>query len=193
MAERREDSLKKTQDPAEIVAAFLHHKEDLLKKIYQENFHPVLHFVLNNNGTEDDARDIYQEAFVAVWNNIRKGQYQPREGISIAAYLHRIAQNKWLDKLRSVQFKRTERLAEETIELAEEDSNTEQEDRIRQVREQFVQLGEQCRDLLTGFYYQKASLRSLAEQRGWTEATARNNKYRCMEKLKALLTKKPIS
>jgi DNA-directed RNA polymerase specialized sigma24 family protein len=32
-------------------------------------------------------------------------------------------------------------------------------------------------------------LKEIAKDMGWTEATAKNNKYRCMEKLRSMINK----
>ncbi|RYD82846.1 MAG: sigma-70 family RNA polymerase sigma factor [Sphingobacteriales bacterium] len=68
-----------------------------------------------------------------------------------------------------------------------EDEPAEETKDIAQVAENFKKLGANCRQLLTDFYFKKESLRTIAANFKWTEATAKNNKYRCIEKLKILL------
>jgi|WetSurMetagenome_2_1015567.scaffolds.fasta_scaffold192030_2 RNA polymerase sigma factor (sigma-70 family) len=48
-------------------------------------------------GTREEAEDILQEVFVAVWNS--RGTYDPAKG-SMATWLHRITTNKCLEKHR---------------------------------------------------------------------------------------------
>ncbi|HEY0040609.1 MAG TPA: hypothetical protein VGB71_08105, partial [Flavisolibacter sp.] len=55
------------------------------------------------------------------------------------------------------------------------------------VRENFTKLGNNCRELLNRFYFQKESLRTIALAFQWTEATAKNNKYRCLQQLRELI------
>lgn len=55
------------------------------------------------------AKDIYQEAFLAVWQNIKKGAFQPRNESALQGYLFQIAKNKWTDELRSARYKKTQR------------------------------------------------------------------------------------
>ena len=45
--------------------------EKVLQYIYVSNYPRIEQYVLGNNGTADDARDIYQEAFLAVWRNVQ--------------------------------------------------------------------------------------------------------------------------
>ena len=41
-----------------------------IEAIYRLNYQMIQTFVLNNNGSADDARDIFQEAMVVLYENI---------------------------------------------------------------------------------------------------------------------------
>ncbi len=51
----------------------------------------------------------------------------------------------------------------------------------------FKLLGNPCKQLLTTFYFEKKSLREIADELQIEENTARNKKYRCMEKLREMV------
>ena len=55
---------------------------------------------------------------------------------------------------------------------------------IEQVKSGYLSMGDQCKELLKRFYFRKESLREIAAFFSWTEATAKNNKYRCLQKLR---------
>ena len=42
-----------------------------IEAIYKENFNMVQAFILNNNGTYDDARDIFQEAMITLYEKAK--------------------------------------------------------------------------------------------------------------------------
>ncbi len=50
----------------------------------------------------------------------------------------------------------------------------------------FAQLGERCQEILRRFYYEKQSMKEIAEVFQLTEASAKNEKYRCMQRLNKL-------
>ena len=50
----------------------------------------------------------------------------------------------------------------------------------------FKKLGKECKELLEVFYFEKKSLREIAAQFNIGEASARNKKYRCIQKLRSL-------
>ena len=68
-------------------------------------------------------------------------------------------------------------------ETLEENDN---ENRFRKLEEHFNQLGEKCKAILHQFYYKKSSMKEIAALFNYEEKTAKNEKYRCMKKLRAL-------
>ena len=164
--------------------------ERALKDLYVANYKKVERFVKDNSGSEEDARDIYQEAFIAMWRNIQLNKFNPVTENSIEAYLFQIAKYKWLDHLRSSAVKKTTTLSDHYENMMTfEELNDNDVQLLTVIKEKFKQLGSSCRDLLTRFYYRKQSLKKIAAALDWTEATAKNNKYRCMERLRALIKK----
>ncbi len=159
-----------------------------LQRLYVSGYPAAERYVLKNNGTSDHAKDIFQEAFIATWRNIKLGKFIPEHENAFAAYLLRVVRNKWIDHLRSAQHKKSVALHEMIIDQKEEELPLpDQDEKLDRIRERFEQLGDTCRQLLTRFYYKKESLKTISEWFGWTEATARNNKYRCIERLRASL------
>jgi RNA polymerase sigma factor (sigma-70 family) len=167
--------------------AFKANDEVTLRTFYEDNYDKTEKYILNNSGTIEHAKDIYQEAFIAVWRNIQLDKFYPENEQSLAGYLYRIAKNKWLDHLRSGHHKKTMPLADSAEDITDELSSPEDEKYITDVKKQFGQLGKNCQEILTSFYYRKESLRTIAQKLEWTEATARNNKYRCLQRLRELL------
>jgi RNA polymerase sigma factor (sigma-70 family) len=163
--------------------------EGALKRLYQDHYATIEKYVLNNNGTTEDAKDIYQEAFIATWRNIQMDKFYPENENALGGYIYRIAKNKWLDHLRSGHYKKITRINDSTDDLPEDLLPEEDIEYITEVKNKFKHLGENCREVLTRFYYKKESMRVIAEKFEWTEATAKNNKYRCLQRLRELLKK----
>ena len=161
-----------------------------LKSFYIANYRKTQTLVLNNSGTEEDAKDVYQEAFIVVWNNIKNNKFIPLNETAIEGYLFSIGKNKWMDILRSTRFKKTNNTINETL-LNEEVNEIYQEDifdlKLKSTMNAFKNLGEPCKELLTNYYFEKKSLKDIAQILNIEETTARNKKYRCMEKLRSLV------
>lgn len=183
----RQDTLQLHISQVEQVNAIKANDPKTLKALYEDNFAKIENYIVENNGTSEQAKDIYQEAFIALWRNIQLDRFIPGNATALGGYLYKIAKNKWLDHLRSSHYKNTRPLNDgfenENIELLPEEESR----YITEIRHQFTQLGANCKEVLTKFYYEKEPLKQIARKFDWTEATARNNKYRCLQRLRELL------
>ena len=165
-------------------------EESILKALYLMHFETVRRYVLQNNGSSDDASDVYQEAFIAVWRNVQLDRFVPQDEHEFAAYLIRVAKNKWIDELRKAKNRRWVSMDGEFDRDAVLPTEVDETDvYVDVVKKQYRHLGERCRELLGRFYFRKESLRKIAEAFGWTEASAKNNKYRCLKQLRELVVK----
>ncbi len=165
-----------------------------LQRFYTANYPKIEALILSNNGTKDHAKDTYQDAFITVWTHVKNDTFIPQNESALEGYLYQIAKNKWMDVLRSSQFKKTNVIQNDLAlesKLDESQDEQQQEDlfkqKLTQTMNAFHVLGEPCKSLLKTFYFEKKSLRDIAETLQIEEATARNKKYRCMEKLREMV------
>ena len=167
--------------------------ERILKSLYQANYRKVEALVLKNNGTIEHAKDIYQEAFIAVWRNVKENKFVPQQESALHGYLYTISKNKWMDVLRSSQYKKTVMASKfENFDVADTNSSQKSDDilkenRLQGIMDVFKQMKDPCKQLLSTFYFEKKSLREIADDLQIEENTARNKKYRCMEKLREMV------
>lgn len=177
-----------TQDFLQVVKSG---DEKVLKKLYAGLYGRVEQYVRNNSGTGEDAKDIYQEAFLAVWRNISLGRFAPGDENAFSAYLFQVAKFKWIDRLRAIKGKQVVDINEEQLgERLPDPATDEEEDYMNLVRSELTRLGSQCRELLNRFYFRQQSLREIATHFSWTEASAKNNKYRCLQQLRNFVRQK---
>ncbi|MEL6671200.1 MAG: sigma-70 family RNA polymerase sigma factor [Bacteroidota bacterium] len=173
-----------------MVQGIISNDSTTLQALYTRNFVKVEKYILQNKGDASLAKDIFQEAFVAVWKNVRQGKFTPQGPSSLDGYLYQIAKNKWLDFLRSGQVKKMASL-EATVahppsvepELLPEET---EDPRLKQAMAAYGLLGDQCQLLLKRFYFDQKSLKEIAEEVNMAPASVRNQKYRCMQKLRSL-------
>ena len=153
-------------------------------KIYQL-FSPVLYgLCLKYMRNEDDAKDVFQEAFVIVFQKI--GQYN-FEG-SFEGWLKRIFINKLLETLKKrkkdilyLDVFDTEIIAEEDLEIAP----IEQEKLLVYIQE----LPDQYRMVFNLFIFEKMKHKKIAEMLQITEGTSKSN----LNRAKAILKKKILT
>lgn len=164
-------------------------KEHTLEMLYTDNYPKIERYVLANNGNMDQAKDLFQEAFIICWRAIQEDKFYPENESSTAGYLYKIAKFKWLDYLRSGHYRKLVSMPDD-MEQPEWEEETEYEvENRRLINAAFLKLGDSCKNLLTRFYFKKESMKIIAAAFGWTDATARNNKYRCIQQLKSIIHK----
>jgi RNA polymerase sigma factor (sigma-70 family) len=135
-------------------------------------------YITANNGTANDAQDIFQDALVILYRKVQT------ENFTLTAplknYLLAIVKNCWLQELRQ---RKKIPLGETSIDIAAPESDEEAD--FRTAKNAFDMLGEKCRQLLILFYFKQLSFKSIADLLSFSdEKTAKNQKYRCLQKAK---------
>ena len=130
---------------------------------------------------------MYQEAFVAMWRNIKDNKFSAESETAINGYLFQIAKYKWLDQVRSARYKNTTFINREIeYDEPETEENELQNKKIKIIMDSISNLGERCQLLMKLFYFEQKPFKEIAEIMARDEASARNAKYRCQEQLKKM-------
>jgi len=172
---------------SKIIAGFKNNNAAILKQVYLNVYPKVSAYVHKNNGSEDQAKDIYQEAFVSCWKNVKEDRLSSTANIE--AYLFTIAKNKWVDYLRSTTYKRNKgNIAATDLKTVTDDvpNDESHEANLNAMNTALKRLGASCKTLLRLFYFERRSMDQIAVELKMTAASARNQKYRCMQKLRTL-------
>lgn len=181
----------KIDNQLQLINAIKANDQIALKQFYMSNYFKIEALVLKNSGSIEHAKDLYQESFIVVWKNLKTKKFEPKNETALQGYLYQIAKNKWMDVLRSNAFKKTNTLTNETLAFLKEDVTDEpiedNEEKLNLTMNAFKNLRQPCKQLLTNFYYEKKSLRVIASELELAEASVRNKKYRCMEKLRRIV------
>ena len=171
----------------EVVLGILNNSEEALNKLYAGYYPMVLQFILNNNGSEDDAKDVYQEAIIVLYNKIKSGDFELSS--KLKTYLYSVSRRIWLKKLAQ-QSKKTSNIADfEDVLIVEEDlEQHEQKDmQFDKMKVSLEGLGEPCKTIIEDFYIHSLSMQDICEKFGYTNAdNAKTQKYKCLQRLKKL-------
>ena len=158
-----------------------------VEALYKSHFSMIQHFVTNNNGSFDDARDIFQEAMITLYEKVQMGNFTLT--CQIKTYLFSICKNLWLKRLQQMgKYSAPLSTQEETISVEEDLDRFEKNDAAFAIMDRALNsLGEPCKSLLEGYYLNKKGMQELASQFGYTNAdNAKNQKYKCLMRLKKL-------
>jgi len=155
--------------------------------IYRENFGLVQTFILHNNGTFDDARDVFQEAMMVLYEKSKDPEFTLT--CQIKTYLYSICRRLWLKRLQQQnRYSTPVDGFEDLVPVEEEIEEKEKLDNDFDTMENAMRnLGEPCKSLLEAFYIHKKQMVDIADEFGYTNAdNAKNQKYKCLMRLKKL-------
>jgi RNA polymerase sigma factor (sigma-70 family) len=158
-----------------------------IETIYRENYSMIQSFVLNNNGSSDDARDIFQEAMVVLYEKAKLPSFLL--SCQLKTYLYSICRRLWLKRLQQMsKFSTQVESLEETVPVEEE---IEEHEKINNdfilMEHAMNKIGEPCKSLLDAYYLQKKNMLEIAGEFGYTNAdNAKTQKYKCLVRLKKL-------
>ena len=158
-----------------------------IETIYKNNFSMVQAFILNNNGNYDDARDIFQEAMIVLYENAKTESFVLT--CQIKTYVYSICRRLWLKRLQQLnRYTSQVESLEETIPVEEDIELEEKRNADFIIMERaLTSLGEPCKGLLEAYYLQKKDMTEIATTFGYTNAdNAKNQKYKCLMRLKKL-------
>jgi len=147
----------------------------------------VQSFILNNNGSYDEARDIFQEAMIALYEKAQTESFVLT--CQIKTYIYSICRRLWLKRLQQLGRYTTQvDSIEETVAVAEDMEAHEKRNVEFAIMDRALNsLGEPCKSLLEGYYLKKMDMNALAREFGYTNAdNAKNQKYKCLMRLKKL-------
>ncbi len=158
-----------------------------IETIYRLNYSMIQTFVLNNNGSVDDARDIFQEAMVVLYEKSRATTFSL--SCQIKTYVYSICRRLWLKRLQQLsKFSTQVESLEDTVTVDEEIEEHEKINNDFIIMEHALgKIGEPCKSLLDAYYLQKKNMVEIAGEFGYTNAdNAKTQKYKCLIRLKKL-------
>jgi RNA polymerase sigma factor (sigma-70 family) len=171
----------------ELLQGLINNNNECIALIYKENYPMVHSLVVKNSGDADDAKDIFQEALVVLFEKAKQSNFEL--SCKISTYLYAVARRLWLKKLQSNVYKNP--IAdhiEETVAVEDDVEYHENQNlQLEIMNEALQKIGEPCKSLLEAYYFNKQQMQVIADQFGYTNAeNAKNQKYKCLIRLKKL-------
>jgi RNA polymerase sigma-70 factor (ECF subfamily) len=170
---------------------------DAFEKLVRTYDQSVLRMAFNLLHSQEDARDVYQEAFLRVYRNLPNFRFD----CSFGTWLYRIVANLCLDQIRKRKVRREEASSVETESgsvdrfqfLAEDRAEVDPQRRLMsaevgtRINEVLAQLTPRERIVFEMRHFQGMRLRAIGEALGVTEEAAKNCLFRATQKMRAAL------
>lgn len=155
------------------------HAYEILYKFYYPS---VKNFILKNNGSEDDAKDIFQETIIVLLEKVPKDDFNLTS--SLKTYIFAISSNLWLKRLRDsnnmvkAEIGTYEKYLSDYEEV-EEDIHRDNSNKIVKV---FKMMTNKCIILLKAIFYDDKNIDTITKDFRYTNKhNAQNQKFKCLE------------
>jgi RNA polymerase sigma-70 factor, ECF subfamily len=185
------------RDEAALIRAAQRGDQDAFEQLVRSYDQGVLRLAMNLLRSSEDARDVYQEAFLRVYRNLHLFRFD----CSFHTWLHRIVTNLCLDQLRRRKVRREEPTVAQTGDGPVDYIQNLPEERVDgdpQRRLLNKELNARIERVLEGLtprertvfelrHYQGLRLKAIGEILGSSEEAAKNCLFRVTQKMRAAL------
>lgn len=170
-----------------IIAEIRKKNEVALQELYKTHYPMIVHLICSNNGTEQEAKDIYQDAMIAFYERVHQPDFVLT--CKIKTYIYAVSWRLWLKRLtHKKRYHGNFEVAESFLRVEEEMQSIEQmELDYDKMNEAMNGLGEPCQSIIRDFYVKGNSMEEISAKYNYTNAdNAKNQKYKCLQRLKKL-------
>ncbi len=164
-----------------LLSAFLQADSKAISNIYENCLPHISKYICGNGGSHDDARDVFQEALLALYKQARESNFVLTA--SIKTYIFSICRYQWLKILR--KNKKVESFVED-FDVQDLDCNIilniEKSERFLILQNHLAKLNGNSRKILE-LHLQKYSSDEIAAQLGLSRLYVKKKKFECKKQL----------
>lgn len=181
--------LPKEIDDLSLLKGIANRDNRAILQLYKLHYPYVERMILNNNGSKDQAKDVFQEAVMVLYDKVT-GQGFVLES-KLKTFLYAVSRRLWLKQLSKKSnnhYSIEQDGLEESLDLNEDlELHEVQEQQFEKMESALRILGEPCQSILTDFYFRNKSMQDICEKFGYTNTdNTKTQKYKCLQRLKKL-------
>ena len=159
--------------------------ERVLKLIYRQHYQMITNMVVNNGGSLQEAKDVYQDAVIVLYEKLQDNRFEL--SCRIKTFLYSVSRNIWLKQLKARRKYEGNILDATKLDEPLWQESVDTEDQYQAMNLAMEALGEPCSSIMRDFYIHQSSMEDITEKFGYTNAdNAKNQKYKCLKRLKKL-------
>ena len=190
------------EEQKQLLTEFCEGNEKAFSKLYQYYYGFVENYICKNNGTKEDAQDIFQETLIVFLEKLKKEDFYLTA--TLKTYIVAISKNLWLNMLRknkkvtvysfvtSENFDKKNSFNQNEVEkyafiLSQEfEQELENEKSIlEKFDDYFSRLTSHCQNLLSTIVEEEKTTEEIQKEFGYTTRhNLHNQKHKCVKQLK---------
>lgn len=172
------------QTTTEIIIDLKGENNQAFATLYKNHFGLVKRFIINNNGTNHDAEDIFQDTMIVLVTKVRQDDFVLEA--TVKTYIMAITKNLWLKKLRKAS-RDTEftdiydNKFHEEISMAIEAEKTYWD----KLQHYLHKITAHCKGLIHDMFFKNKTIEQIQKDYGYsTKHNAQNQKHKCVEQIR---------
>jgi RNA polymerase sigma factor (sigma-70 family) len=175
-----------------LIQGIRNHDSPVLQHIY-DTYYPIIEgYIVHNQGSRDQARDIFQEAMIVVYNKVKSGQLELT--CKFGTYLYAICKKMWIQE-RKKYLQRNEKLRQQAMMVRDPgpaDDPLLQNHLNHLFNKHFGDLSDDCQKILSMYFnnFSVEDIRTAMNYRNLHHTADR--KYRCKKSLVKRIVNDPL-
>lgn len=158
-------------------------------QLYLSHFKMVRSFVLKNNGSPDDAEDLFQDVMLVLVEKLRQDHFVL--SASLKTYIMAISKNLWLKRLKGLKPANPWSEAHDALFYEEINLAIEEEKDLKDILQTLLhKITAHCRGLIHDIFFKEKDIAQIQQEYGYsTKQNAQNQKHKCMEQIRKVKEK----
>jgi len=172
------------------ISGIINGDEKVLKGFYKDHILHVQKYILQNSGSDEDVKDIFQDALVCLYQKLSSDSIELK--FSVQSYFYGICKNMWLIRLQKKRQLPTHEITDPKqlrLDYSIQD-DIEYNERTHLYRKYFQKLSSHNKNLLT-LYFEGKSTKEVAKETGYSVGYARKKKFEVKKQLLGMIEKDP--
>jgi len=154
---------------------------DVLRYVYRKYYSEIRFFVIKNSGSDEDAKDTFQEALIIIYKKLRGDGLELN--CSFKTYLYSVARIVWLRHLGKNRIQ-TDELSDNQVFVDFDDGMellVSEQDRFSLYQKHFLTLHKDCQTILR-LFLEKVPLKEIQKRLNLkSEKYVKKRKFQCKE------------
>lgn len=154
----------------------------ILREIYETYHKAIIKLVETNQGTRQDAKDVFQEGLMLIYQKAQSADFKLTS--SFFTYFYAVCRNIWSNKKKKKSFGEVTLSSEMTSILVDTSVETiAQNEQYALYRTKFILLGKDCQRILSLFFAKVKMVEIVEQMQLSSVAYAKKKKFKCKEQL----------
>lgn len=164
---------------------------EVLRYVYTKYYPEIRFFVIKNSGTDEDAKDVFQESLIVIYKKLKEDSLDLT--CAFKTYLYSVARIIWLKHLERNKFRTSDIEEDQVFVIFEDDTEKRifEQERYRLYQKHFLTLHKDCQAILR-LFLQKVPLKDIQKKLNLSsEKYVKKRKFQCKEILMKRITNDP--